>query len=122
MSVTHPTLSRDTIANAVVDQLNNGNLTLHTAAKAAVVATLPLPAVAFGASSGGQAVSGLIVKDENAAGGLAVLAEFEDSGGTTIIDCVVSSTGGGGDIQLSSNNIAVGDTVDIPSITYVAPL
>lgn len=45
--------------------------------------------------------------------GTATWARFEDSTGAFVADCSVSATGGGGDIQLSSNVLSSGQTVDI---------
>jgi len=124
MAVTHPTAVRDTVCNLVVDSLDpSGNLVFRTTGTAnapgTAVATLPLSATAFGASSSGVATASAITSDTNAAGGTVATATLQTSGGTVKIHCAVAASGS--DINFS-NGLAVtaGDTVACSSLTYAA--
>jgi hypothetical protein len=122
MPVTHSV--RDKIANYVCGLVDagpgNGKLLMRTSA-GATVATLGFNKPAFGSSSGGTAPANTIVPDTNAAGGLIALAVAEDSLGNAVFGCTVSTTGGGGDIQLTATNIVAGQEVSVTSLTYSAP-
>jgi len=124
MATTHPTAVRDTVCNLVVDSLDpSGNLVFRTTGTAnapgTAVATLPLSATAFGASSSGVATASAITSDTNAAGGTVATATLQTSGGTVKIHCAVAASGS--DINFS-NGLAVtaGDTVACSSLTYEA--
>jgi hypothetical protein len=124
MAVTHPTAIRNGMCDFVVDQLDlntpPGKLIMQTAASA-TVATLTFPNPAFGAAAAGTATAGTIVADTNAVGGTIAKAELRQGGGTAIILCSVTATGGGGDIQLNSVVISAGQQVSLTSLTYSAP-
>ncbi len=55
-------------------------------------------------------------------GGTVAKAELRQGGGTAIVLCSVTATGGGGDITLNSVVISAGQQVSITSLTYTAPL
>ena len=124
MAVTHPAAVRTAIADFVVDQLDlntpPGKLIMQTAG-GATVATLNFPNPAFGAAAAGTATAGAIVADTNAVGGTVAKAELRQGAGTPIVLCSVTTTGGGGDIQLNSVIISAGQQVSITSLTYSAP-
>jgi len=121
MAVTHPaTATRNGLADYVVDQLNSGTLEIQTSG-GTEVATLTFGATAFGDATGGTATANAITKDSSATGGTAARAQFKTSGGTAIVQCSVTATGGGGDITLSTVTIAATDEVSISSLTYSAP-
>src|SRR5215204_3030852 len=124
MAVTHPTAVRNSIADAVVDQLDEGTppgkLIMQTSG-GTTVATLTFPNPAFGAASGGTATAGAIVSDSSAAGGTIAKAELRNAAGTAKVLCSVTATGGGGDITLSSVVVGAGQTVAVSSLTYSAP-
>ena len=124
MAVTHPTAVRTAIADFVVDQLDvntpPGKLIMQTAG-GATVATLNFANPAFGAAASGTATAGAIVADTNAVGGTVAKAELRQGAGTPIVLCSVTTTGGGGDIQLNSVVISAGQQVSITSLTYSAP-
>jgi hypothetical protein len=91
------------------------------AAPGAAVATLPMSATAFGASSGGVATAGAITSDTNAAGNASPVANasLETSGGTLIIHCAVAASAS--DINMTGGlTIAAGDTVSCSALTYTA--
>lgn len=127
MALTHintTVLVRNGLANYVVDLLDagvtdtTGDLIIMAAADA-VVATLTWTATpAFGAAAGGTATMNAINDDTNAAGGTAIAFKFQDRDNNEIFRGTVTATSGGGDIELSSTAIGVGDTVSITSFTY----
>lgn len=123
MAVTHPTAVRTGIANHVVDQLDEGtppgNLVFRTSGDVEV-ATLPFSATAFGAAANGVATAAAITSDTNATGGTIAKATLENAAGTAKINCSVTATGGGGDIELSSVVVSAGQTVSVSALTYTA--
>jgi len=124
MAVTHPTAVRTALADFVVDQIDvntpPGKIIFQTGASA-TVATLTFPNPAFGAAAAGTATAGTIVADTNAVGGTIAKAELRQGGGTPIVLCSVTATGGGGDITLNSVVISAGQQVSLTSLTYSAP-
>lgn len=120
MAVTHPTATRNGIADFIVDQLDGGTLEIQTSGDAEV-ATLTFGTPAFGAAAAAVATANAITSDTSATGGTAAKAQLKTSGATAIVNCSVTATGGGGDIELSSTTIGSGDTVSISSLTYTAP-
>jgi hypothetical protein len=124
VAVTHPPAIRNLMCDLVVDQLDlaspPGKLIMQTAA-AATVATLTFANPAFGSAASGTATANAIVADTNAVGGTIAKAELRQGGATPVILCSVTTTGGGGDIQLNSVVISAGQQVSLTSLTYSAP-
>jgi len=124
MSVTHPAAVRNSIADGVVDQLDEGTppgrIIMQTSG-GVTVATLTFANPAFGASAAGVATAGAITSDTNAVGGTIAKAELRNAAGTAKILCSVTATGGGGDITLGSVVISAGQQVGLTSLTYTAP-
>lgn len=126
MAVTHPTAVRQGIADFVVDQLDEGtppgNLVFRTSGDVEV-ATLPFSNPAFGSADGSAiCTASSITSDSSATGGTVAKATLENAAGTAKINCSVTATGGGGDIELSAVVISAGQTVSVSSLTYTAPL
>ena len=115
MSLTHVVTARNGLTDYIVDQLDSGNLVIMTSGDVDV-ATLPLSASAFGASAGGTATAAAITDDSNAAGGTAALFKMETSGNSEIFRGTVGIAGA--DLNLSSLDVGVGDTVSVTSFTY----
>lgn len=89
-----------------------------------LLAELTFQTTAFGAAStaGIATVTPSIVGDTSAnATGTASWARIKTSGGATVFDCDVSTTGGTGTIQFDSVNFVVGGTVDITAFTVTHP-
>jgi hypothetical protein len=107
MSATHSTAARNAATDAVTALIgSSGNLKFRTSgtvgSPGTAVATLPLSATAFGASSSGTAT-----------------ATLETSGGTVVIHCAVAASGS--DINMTNGlTVASGDTVSCSSLTYTA--
>lgn len=118
MAVTHPTATRNGIADYVVDQLDGGTVEIQTSGDVEV-ATLTFGTPAFGAAASGVATANAITSDTSATGGTAAKAQLKTSGGTAIVNCAVGTSGS--DINLSSVTIGAPDTVAISSLTYTAP-
>lgn len=121
MAVTHGSATRTSIATAVladIDAGTAGNLVFRTSG-AVEAATLALSTVS-GVVSGAVLTFNAISDDTSATGGTTDNATVEDSAAAIVLACNVQTSGG--DINLSSLTIGVGDTVSISSLTYTAPV
>ena len=127
MAVTHSTAARNAATDAVTALIStSGNLVFRTspssvASPGTAVATLPLSATAFGASSSGTATANAISSDTNATGNASpvAFATLQTSGGTIVIHCAVAASGS--DINMTNGlTVAAGDTVSCSSLTYTA--
>ena len=76
---------------------------------------------ASNASSGTSTLSAITEDSAADATGTATFARIETSTGTTIFDCDVSATGGGGTIELNTTSIVTGGPVRITSFTISIP-
>lgn len=91
-----------------------------------LLAELPMSDPAFGnatdANPGGQATANSITDDSAAdATGTAAWFRAEDGDGTAIMDGDVTTTGGGGDMELNTTSITSSSTVSISSFTVTMP-
>lgn len=126
MSVTHATNARNASANAVLALLNGGSANaagiarFRTAANA-IVAGLALSNPAFANASGGTATAAAITADTNAAGGVINRLTLEDRDRNVVITASDVRTTSGGDLQGNNLTVGVGDTVQLLSLSYVAP-
>lgn len=126
MAVTHSTAARNAATDAVTALIStSGNLVFRLSGTVGsvgtAVATLPLSATAFGASSSGTATANAITSDTNATGNASAVATgtLETSGGTVVIHFEVAASGS--DVNMSNGlTIANGDTVSCSSLTYTA--
>ena len=127
MAVTHSTAARDAATNVVTALIGaSGNLVFRispssVASPGSVVATLPLSATAFSASSSGTATANGITTDTNAAGNASAVAyaTLQTSAAVIVIQCAVGTTGS--DINMTGSlTVATGDTVSCSSLTYTA--
>ena len=127
MAVTHSTLARNAATDAVTALIGaSGNLVFRitgstVASPSAAVATLPLSATAFGASSTGTATANSISGDTNAAGNVSpvAFATLQTSAAVIVIQCAVAASGS--DINMTGGlTVASGDTVTCSSLTYTA--
>ena len=122
MTVTHPTSAvRSGMADNLLVQLNGGTIELQTGA-AAAISTMALGATAYNSATNGTAqAANLPLEDTNANAGIISQAQQKSSAAVVVVQCDVTITGGGGDIQLSSVDITAGDTVRLTDLTYSAP-
>jgi len=122
MSVTHNAATRNSIADAVLADIDQdvgaGNLVIRTSGDVEV-ATLVLSDPA-GTVSGAVLTFSAITDDTSATGGTAAKATVESNGSTEVLLCAVGTSGS--DINLSSTTIGAGDTVSVSSLTYTAPV
>lgn len=122
MATTLPTSTRDGICDYVVDLIDAGagpgTLVFLTSGDVEV-ATLTFSSTAFGDSSSGTATANTITDDTSATGGLTTKAELRDSDNNVVLTCSVGTSGE--DINLTNNNIGVGVTVGLTSLTVTVP-
>jgi hypothetical protein len=118
------TTARNAACNAIVDLVDGGSgagtIVMQTTA-GAEAATLTFSDPAFGNAATGVATASAITADSHATGGTVTHAHFNDSDATSVLECTVTATGGGGDITLSSVAIGVGDTVSLSALTVTVP-
>lgn len=122
MSVTHEAATRNAIADAVLAQIDTGagNATIELRTSGDVEAATLTFSDPAGTVAGAVLTFDTITDDTSATGGIvdrfAIISP-------TPTECVYGSVGTSGeDINLSSLNIGVGDTVSISSLTYTAPV
>jgi hypothetical protein len=126
----------DATADKVLDCLFNGAAgvnfnsgTIHirtgaapgatAAATGTVLATIALPADAFGAPSGRTVSKAGTWEDTSAdATGTAGHWRMTDASSTYVIEGTVTATGGGGDMELNSTSVSTGLAVTITSFSY----
>lgn len=121
MGITLPTASRDAMCDALVDLVDvsgPGELEIMTAGDVEI-ATLPASATAFGASATGVATANAITDDTNATGGTAALHRWNNGVAGEIWRGNVQTSGG--DLNLSSLSVGVGDTVQCSAYTVTVP-
>ena len=125
MAVTLETSARNAACNAIVDLVDAGagagTLILYLANGSTEVATLTFSDPAFGNAATGVATASAITSDTSATGNAAAatIAKFVDSNAAVVLSCSVGI--GSGDIQLSNNVIATGETVAITALTVTVP-
>lgn len=112
------------MADAVVDLLDAGATAAYLdfrAASSTSIVICTFQTTAFGAAATGLATANAINDGTASTAGTATVAVALGSCSTEVFRCSVTSTGGGGDIELSSNVISSGQTLSITSLTYAAP-
>ena len=127
MAVTHPTATRNALADLITTRLGASprlvfRLTGTAGSPGTAVATLIMSATPFGAASGGTITANSITSDTNATGNASAVATatLQTSGGTVEVHCAVAASGS--DINMTGGlTIGAGDTVSCSSLTYSAP-
>lgn len=125
MALTHTTAIRNGLADYVVDAIDggagdaNGDIVIMTSGLSEIV-TLSFSNPAFFAAAAGVATAEAIADGISGPGGTAAIFKVQNLANVEIFRGMVSATGGGGDMQLSSTSIGAGDTVTITSFTYTS--
>jgi hypothetical protein len=120
----HAATARNGITNYVCSLVDAGSaagILIYQDVQGNQVAKLTFSKPAFGSANNGVATANAIIADNNAVGGTISQAAIKDSAGNTVFICTVTYQGGGGDIQLNSTTVAVGQQVVLNSLTYSAP-
>lgn len=125
MAVTHPSSMRSLIADQVTAQLDAGSslgqVVLQDTGSTALV-ICPFSSTAFGAASSGVCTANAITDGTVTVAGTATKGILRSSTEqNTAVLFSVTSTGGGGDMEMSSNVLSTGQTVSVTSMTYTAP-
>lgn len=125
MAVTHASSMRNLIADTVTAQADVGTtqaiLSLQASASTEIV-TCQMASTAFGAASTGVCTANTINDGTASTAGTVTQGQILSSTQRNEVCAFsVTSTGGGGDLELSSNVISSGQTVSITSLTYTAP-
>ena len=130
MTLRIDTDAQNAIADAMGDAFNSGTLEIRSgsqpasandAATGTVLATISLPADAFGAAAAGVASKAGTWQDAAAdADGTAGWFRMTGPGGETL-DGSVTATSWGGDMELDDVNIVQNGTVTVTSFTITAP-
>jgi len=124
MAVTHPSSMRSLIADTVTAQADGGStlarLLLQDSGSTTVV-TMKMASTAFGAAAAGVCTANSITNSTALLGATVTIGLITNSTLTTVCAFSVTSTGGGGDLELSSNVLSSGQTVSITALTYTAP-
>lgn len=125
MAVTHPSSMRNLVADQVTAQVDVGStfgeLQLQAAASTGLV-VITFNSTAFAAAAAGVATANALTDGTVTVAGTAAIGFVRSSTQENeVCSCSVTSTGGGGDIELSSNVLSTGQTVSITALTYTAP-
>lgn len=123
MAVTHPTATRNAIADLVVDSVDTGGAgSIVIRESTTDLVSITLAATGFGgAASGTAAVAGVPKSGTAGATGTADNFQCKNGSGTVIFSGSVTATGGGGDLTLDTTSISSGQTVTITGGGYTAP-
>ncbi len=135
MATRIPTASRNAAANAVAGlldaeagaatvQVRSGSqpASANDAASGTLLATFTMADPSFGSAATGVATAASVPRSTTgAAAGTAGWFRGLDSTGATVIDGLVTATGGGGDMTIDNTSIAVGQTVNLTGWTITMP-
>ncbi|RSN65406.1 hypothetical protein DMH01_03245 [Amycolatopsis sp. WAC 04182] len=127
--------SQQAACDAVVDRIDvggAGTLKIYTGSQPAdadttpagtLLVTIALAATAFGAatSAGTASLASTPRSGTGVAAGTAGCFVVESGGGAKVFGGSVTATGGGGDLTLDNTSIAVGQTVNVGTLTFTHP-
>jgi hypothetical protein len=131
--LTLTTTIRNTMTDAIVDSVDAGGAgTIEirsgtrpadpaTTATGTLLATVALSATAFGSASSGAATIVDPAAVTAVATGTATWFRAKSGGGTAQFDGLVTATGGGGDLTLTTTSIVSGMSVDVTGGTITVP-
>lgn len=125
MSVTFPTTTKNSRANAVVDAVDVGSANASGQvwlkdSGSNTLAKLVLSDPAFGAAANGVATANSITDGTGLLAGAAVTFDVVDKDETLIFSGTIGAVGSGADLESSTSSvtIAVAEAVSISSLTY----
>lgn len=124
MTITHLEALRNNIANVVDDHVNTGAGTavLQLRASTTVLVEFDLSNPAFGASALGViTLNSTPIAATGEAAGNADNFQLVNRNGDVSIAGSVTGVGGGGDIEVTNVNIAIGQDCELQSFSYAAP-
>lgn len=124
MGVTLSTCARDTSCNSIVDLFDVGSevgqIEIYTDGFAILLAVLDFQATAFGSSTTGTASANTIDAETSAVNtGEAGAFQIINGDNQPILSGTVS--GSGGDINLNTTSIYMGDSLSMSSLTVTVP-
>lgn len=119
MSITHGTVTRTAIAQAVAEQASTtGKIVLKSNGTPLVTFTN----VSFAAAVNGVIVANSVSPQLAVANGVVDAFEVQTAAGVKIYGGTVTQTGGGGDMTLDNPNVALGQQVSMIELAYNAPV
>ncbi len=125
MAVTHPATVRELLADTVVDLIDQASTEVGTLrfidADSTLICILAFSTEAFGDSTAGVATANTITDGNSSLASTVTVAKIYNFATLEVLSCSVTSTTGGGDIELSSNVISSGQTISMTALTYTAP-
>lgn len=125
MAVSHPTSVRNLLADTVVDLIDQASTEVGTLrftdSDSTLICILTFTTTAFGSAATGEAVANSITDGNSTLSSTVTVATIYNFATLEVLACSVTSTGGGGDIELSSNVISSAQTISMTALTYTAP-
>lgn len=119
MALTQNVALRNILAPAFGNVFNSGTLEIRTAGGTTLLATITLPASAFGAPASGVIAKAGTWNATAAASGVARVGRF--IGGSAEAEVTIGETGSGADMIVDDENIVAGGTVTVVSFDYTVP-
>ena len=123
MGVTLSTSARDTACDGIVDLIDTegiGKLDFYTDGFGTLLAELTFNATAFGDSNTGTATANAIVAEVSATN-TGTAGAFRIKAGTDVVVMSGTVSASGGDINLNTTSIFMGDSLSISSLTVTVP-
>ena len=130
MALRYSTTLANSIVSAFETAFEGGNLKIYsgaqpadgdTAASGTLLATIPVPADGFTTAASGVISKQGTWEDTVDTSGTAGWARLEDSGASQNMDMAVTSTGGGGEIELDSTSLVAGGVVTVSTFSITQP-
>jgi len=125
------TTVRNSMCDAFVDDIDTGStdtggdLQIHTAAFAALLAEMEFSATAFGvagASNPGEAIAAAVSDETSApATGTAAVTRILGQDNATHSQGTAGGTGSGEDVEMNTTSVTTGDTVSVTSALITMP-
>ncbi|ULQ45880.1 hypothetical protein JN531_012295 [Flagellatimonas centrodinii] len=129
MAISHSNAARNAMADAVDAQVNtgsadaSGDFVLIASGGPTDLVSIVLQDPAFGAAASGViTLAGTPLSNTASATGTTDTFEIRDKDNGVVIDGTVTATGGGGDVEIDNTSIASGQTVELSSLTWTAPV